>query len=234
MTTRFPSFSVVRYVAKPSGLSTRWFWLVGAMLISHSLAFRAASVSMAPSALTEVGAAPAELYLSSYLPLEVPKAVFGQAVQTMARKLGVPPAWVMAVMYAESRFDASVYNRKGSGAVGLIQFMPSTAMELGTSSQALSNMSPVAQLAFVQAYFEQVKQRYGPYQSLTDFYLAVLFPKARLQDPCYILYHRPGRAYQQNAGLDLNGDGAVSVSDIDHFLQRKFPEAYQQNLNELH
>jgi hypothetical protein len=151
---------------------------------------------------------------------------FEQKVRAMARALAVAPEWLMAVMYAESGFDPAVMNRQGSGAVGLIQFMPATAGELRISSARLREMAPLAQLDYVHAYFEQVRQRYGPYQDLTDLYLAVLYPKARGQDFCYTLYARPHQAYRQNAGLDENQDGRVTITDIDRRLRRLFPTAY--------
>ena len=151
---------------------------------------------------------------------------FEQKVRVMARALAVAPEWLMAVMYAESGFDPAVMNRQGSGAVGLIQFMPGTAGELQVSTASLREMAPLHQLDYVHAYFEQVRQRYGPYQDLTDLYLGVLYPKARQQDFCYTLYARPSRAYRQNAGLDENRDGRVTVTDIDRRLRRLFPRAY--------
>jgi len=151
---------------------------------------------------------------------------FEQKVRMIAEELAVAPEWLMAVMYAESGFEAGIHNRKGSGAVGLIQFMPTTARELGTTSQALAQMDAVGQLDYVAAYFAQVKARYGPYQNLTDLYLAVLYPKARQQDYCFSLYARPLQAYRQNAGLDENKDGKVTISDVHTRMLRLFPEAY--------
>src|SRR5690606_871732 len=43
-------------------------------------------------------------------------------------------------------FSPSVMNAAGSGAVGLIQFMPSTARALGTTSQKLAAMGDLEQL----------------------------------------------------------------------------------------
>ncbi|RMG58391.1 MAG: lytic transglycosylase domain-containing protein, partial [Bacteroidetes bacterium] len=191
---------------------------------SHALTFW---LSRPQAKQAEHPAATSPLYLMDRAAVHIlDTAAFGRAVRQVARDLQVPPAWLMAVMYAESGFDPAVANRQGSGAVGLIQFMPATARELGTSSAALSRLTPHDQLGYVGRYLAQVQARYGPYQSLTDLYLAVLYPRARGQDPCYALYARPSRAYRQNQGLDENGDGIVTVSDIDQRLARRFPEAY--------
>ena len=54
----------------------------------------------------------------------------------------------------------------------------------------------------------------------------LVHPKARKQDYCYTLYARPSQAYRQNAGLDENRDGKVTVSDVHRRMLRLFPEAY--------
>lgn len=151
---------------------------------------------------------------------------FAQKVQSVARNLSIPAEWLMAVMYAESRFNASAQNHKGSGAVGLIQFMPATLADLHISSQQLQNMNPTEQLVFVERYLQQVQQARGTYQSLTDLYLGILYPDALGEEPCYTLYAQPQVNYTQNSGLDEDKDGKVTVSDVDRFLRRIYPTAY--------
>lgn len=167
------------------------------------------------------------LYLMDQARLEVPNAIaFEQRVRAVAQQLGIPAEWLMAVMYQESRFKSGVANYQGSGAVGLIQFMPSTAVELHTTTEALRYMDPVQQLDYVHAYLQQVVSRYGQFQSLTDLYLGILYPKARNQDYCFTLYAHPSVSYKQNKGLDEDQDGRVTVSDVDRHLQRRYPEAF--------
>lgn len=161
---------------------------------------------------------------------------FEAKVRNVAKLLEVPPEWLMAVMYSESRFNAKVENFRGSGAVGLIQFMPATAKDMGTTTQAIANMSHVEQLEWVWRYLNAYKVKYGNYKSLADFYLAILYPKARTGDMCYTLYAKPSKAYDQNIGLDEDKDGRVTVSDIDKRMERLYPSAYiagqQGNLND--
>lgn len=151
---------------------------------------------------------------------------FEEKVKTIAAMLRVAPEWLMAIMYSESRFKSAVYNYKGSGAVGLIQFMPTTAREMKTSSEELSRLDPVGQLDYVYKYLQTVRERYGDFNSLTDLYLAVLYPKALDQDYCFTLYAKPSKAYRQNSGLDEDKDGRVTVSDIDKRMKRIFTPAY--------
>ncbi|WNJ17514.1 transglycosylase SLT domain-containing protein [Pontibacter sp. G13] len=151
---------------------------------------------------------------------------FESKVREIASMLNVPPEWLMAVMYSESKFDASVKNHKGSGATGLIQFMPATAGEMNVSMARLQRMDHLQQMEYVYLYLQRVRERYGDFLTLTDCYLAILYPKAVGQDPCYTLYAKPSKKYTQNSGLDENGDGRVSVSDIDRRMKRIFPTAY--------
>lgn len=151
---------------------------------------------------------------------------FEAKVRDIAEMLQVAPEWLMAVMYSESKFDSSVRNFKGSGATGLIQFMAGTAQELNVSLDHLANMNPVHQLEYVYLYLDTVRKRYGAYSSLTDLYLAVLYPKARGEEYCYTMYARPTQQYNQNSGLDENKDGRVTVSDIERRMKRLYPTAY--------
>ncbi len=151
---------------------------------------------------------------------------FELKVRDISSMLGIAPEWLMAVMYSESRFDASAVNLKGSGATGLIQFMAATAEEFGISIHRLEKMDHLQQLEYVYLYLDKVRQRYGDYRDLTDLYLGILYPKARGQDYCYTLYAKPSKQYQQNAGLDENHDGRVTVSDIEHRMKRLYPTAF--------
>lgn len=154
---------------------------------------------------------------------------FEKKIRKVSKRLDVPAEWLMSVIHSESRFDASVANFKGSGAVGLIQFMPATAKDYNVSTERLRNMNHVEQLDFVYQYLNVQKKRYGNYESLTDMYLAILYPKAMGEDFCYTLYAKPSKAYKMNSGLDEDKDGRVTVSDIDRRMKRVYPKAYMTN-----
>src|SRR5262245_55524105 len=83
---------------------------------------------------------------------KVPPA-FREKVRKIAADLGTDPNYLMAVMAFETgeTFRQSRKNR-ATGAVGLIQFLPSTARNLGTSPAALKKMSPEEQLGYVARY----------------------------------------------------------------------------------
>ena len=78
---------------------------------------------------------------------------FATSIESLGNDLGVDPMYLANTMYAESRLDPSVKNMAGSGATGLIQFMPQTAANLGTTTDELSRMTPVEQMEYVRKYF---------------------------------------------------------------------------------
>lgn len=108
-------------------------------------------------------------------------------------------------------FSASVQNGAGSGATGLIQFMPNTAKALGTTTQALARMTPVQQLDYVKKYFQ-------PYASqcktLADTYLAILMPSFIGKPDNITVFASPRIAYKQNKGFDFNKDGVITKAEV--------------------
>jgi len=79
-------------------------------------------------------------------------------VSDMCTELDMHCMGVLSVMDYETggTFNPSKKNMAGSGAVGLIQFMPSTAKDLGTSVQKLSRMTKEEQMDYVGEYFKRV------------------------------------------------------------------------------
>ncbi len=145
---------------------------------------------------------------------------FISEVEAMAARLDTQPEYILAVMSFETggSFDPSQRNFAGSGATGLIQFMPATARGLGTSTEALAQMSSVEQLRFVEAYFAQPMYR-GQLSTLEGVYTAVLSgratadPNATLTTPAGNQFVRGTPEYSWNAALDLNGDGRITAGE---------------------
>jgi hypothetical protein len=131
----------------------------------------------------------------------------------MSARLGVEANYLMACMAFETgrTFDPAIRNAAGSGAVGLIQFMPSTAAALGISIEALAALSAVQQLVYVERYFRPWKNRL---KSLSDVYMAILWPGAIGQAETYVLFDSKDplhpKRYIQNAGLDLDRNGQIT------------------------
>jgi Transglycosylase SLT domain len=141
-------------------------------------------------------------------------ADFRNKIRAIASKLGSDPNFMMAAIAFETgrSFSAAQSNDAGSGAVGLIQFMPSTAKDLGTTSAALAAMTAEDQLDFVEQYFARFA---GKLHGISDVYMAILWPVAVSQPDTFVLFSQSvsPKVYQQNKGLDLNGDGKVTKAE---------------------
>ncbi|MDZ7600648.1 MAG: transglycosylase SLT domain-containing protein [Hoeflea sp.] len=137
---------------------------------------------------------------------------FKRKTIAIARRLGMDPNHLMAIMAFETgrTFDPAITNRAGSGATGLIQFMPATAKALGTTTAQLAVMSAVDQLDYVETYLAPYKGKMG---DLASAYMAVLYPRAVDKEPGYVLFRKGSVAYRLNRGLDTNGDGAVTKTE---------------------
>lgn len=130
----------------------------------------------------------------------------------IAQKLKMDPDYLMAVMAFETggKFKANTKNMAGSGATGLIQFMPATARGLGTSVAELAAMTEIEQLDYVYKY---LKPFTGKMNTLEDAYMAVLYPAACGKGPNHVLFRKGTITYSQNAGLDVNKNGFITVAE---------------------
>lgn len=108
-------------------------------------------------------------------------------------------------------FSPGVLNAAGSGATGLIQFMPATAVGLGTTVQQLARMSAVDQLDYVEAYFRPYAK---DVHTLEDMYMCILLPKYRSAPLDAVLFSDGTTAYRQNSGLDKNTDGKITKMEV--------------------
>lgn len=140
---------------------------------------------------------------------------------------------LMACMAWESAetFSSSVRNAAGSGATGLIQFMPATALpyyntaaEIAKMDAAtkkakgleacdrLAKLTPEQQLDFVYKYFEPYA---GRLKNLGDLYMAILWPAGIGKADSFVLWDKASRptTYRQNAGLDINKDDLITRAE---------------------
>ena len=135
----------------------------------------------------------------------------------------VPVDCLAAVISSESGWDPRARNPSG-GATGLIQFMPQTARDLGTSTDALAEMSVAEQLPFVAKFYARSKRKLT---RCGDVYMFTFLPAHAHREDAFVLARRgdaehvvPGTnirqsvLYEQNRGLDANGDGVLTVGDV--------------------
>lgn len=155
---------------------------------------------------------------------------FKMKVIEICEELEINPDYLMACMAFETgrTFRADKKNPLSS-ATGLIQFMESTAENLGTTTLALSKMTEVEQLDYVKNYFISSK---GKLKTLEDVYMKILWPKAVGMDDNYIVFERYGKtddAYRVNAGLDLDKDNKVTKKEVSSKVRSILEEGLKEN-----
>ena len=138
------------------------------------------------------------------------------------------PNDLMACMAFETgeTFRADIRNAAGSGAVGLIQFMPDTAINLGTTTDLLAAMSPEDQLTYVRSYLYPDTRSI---HSLADMYMAILMPRYITSPNDTVVFRKGTTAYLENEGLDTDKDGRVTKAEICARLYAKRQEGLLPN-----
>jgi hypothetical protein len=151
--------------------------------------------------------------------------VFKDRLFWLCEELDINPDYLMACIAFESgeTFRADIKNMAGSGATGLIQFMPSTALGLGTTVAKLAEMTPEDQLNFVYKYFRPYR---GRLRTLEDTYMAILLP-SMVGRPLESTLFSGGVAYRQNSGLDVNRDGKVTKAEASAKVREKLVKGEQ-------
>lgn len=158
-------------------------------------------------ALIEMGAEP----LSGNSLLNNPE--FSQKLNEVCEYLGVSRSDMITVMKKESGINTKAINGD-SNATGLIQFMPSTALDLGTSVAELRVMSGVEQLDYVQKYFENYR---GRMRSVADLYLVTFYPVALNKPMEYIIGSERGMSYAEKVARlnkGINGGRLITKGDF--------------------
>ena len=148
---------------------------------------------------------------------------FLNAVKGVAQRINCDYRDLLAVMNGESGLNPQAVNPNG-GATGLIQFMPKTAKGLGTTTEALKNMSAIEQLTYVEKFYTRMKKAAGFAASdrLTagDLY-AITFLPARAKREVLCEKGEGNRYYECNSGTDLNKDGKITKSELAQRVERR-------------
>lgn len=171
-------------------------------------------------------------------------ATFRDRVHWIAEDLQMPPGGaddLMSCMAFESdeTFSPSIVNKAGSGATGLIQFMPATALSFFHTAAAIKAMTPAQkkangiaacarlaamtaedQLNYVYRYFRPWK---GMLKNIGDLYMAILWPAGVGMADTFVLWEKAKSpiTYGQNAGLDANKDGKITRAEaVSKILQK--------------
>jgi hypothetical protein len=104
------------------------------------------------------------------------------ALETVAGRLAVSPTWLYNLIQFESRWKPDIKNPLTS-ARGLIQFLDSTAQDLGyDDSLDLVRQNPTREAQLLGPVYSYLK-RYAPFPTEQSLYMAVFYPKARNWPP---------------------------------------------------
>lgn len=127
-----------------------------------------------------------------------------KSLEAVANKYGFPPQWLANLINFESAgtFNPAIQN--SIGATGTIQFMPDTARSLGTTTDALKQMTFQQQMKYVDLYlqgnFNSIVASRGLYDKTTgkvnknftqtDLFMIIFYPVAvgqkNYQFPAYV------------------------------------------------
>lgn len=156
---------------------------------------------------------------------------FLDKVKSVAAALNADYIDVLAFMYNESAgtYDPGIVN--SIGATGLIQFMPATATGLGTTTQALAQLSRVDQMDWVLKYFNYFRfTQKVPNPKLQDLYLCVFWPAAIGQADNYVIAPAGSQVASQNRGL-CGPDGSITCASVGAVAAAKIPLVKQALAN---
>lgn len=153
-----------------------------------------------------------------------PKVI--STVDAITIKYGMKPQELMALIALESAetFDPRALELGGTGATGIIQFVPSTAKGLAIAHKVpdaenwsaqdaqrwVAGLPLVNQLELVDTYLAQ-SMRKGGATDAKGIYTAIFRGSNTTTGP--ITVATPGNAYDKNKPLDTNNDGRISYDE---------------------
>lgn len=159
----------------------------------------------------------------NYLFQDKVSQAFIDKVVNISGSLGIDPNWLMFIMNYESAgtFSPSVSNK--SGATGLIQFLPSTAIGLGTTIEVLSSMTAEEQLDWVYKYLKPYK---GDMVDYYTTYLAIFYSAALNQPDTFIF---PDNVVHDNPSLFITGGNTLAdfKTSLDNIMASRVPAEFQ-------
>jgi hypothetical protein len=140
-------------------------------------------------------------------------------VDRLSKKYNVRADDMLALMASESGINPQA--GAPGRAVGLIQFMPNIAKSLGTSDVELLGMNRAQQMKYVEKFYDSVGLPSG---ATAGMMYAYTFLPGRAKNPSGVLTVAGESYYNSNRGLDLDGDGRITVADLDARIAKKAAE----------
>jgi Transglycosylase SLT domain len=161
-------------------------------------------------------------------------------VARMGQRRRTNPVFYVAVWCAESGLDPAAVNPNG-GARGLNQMMPATLQGLGAPAD-YEKLAGEEQLPWIERLVAQGERlNGGPFESAARYYHSNFYPKtmARGASPDTVVVAGDAAdaderaAYAANKGLDANGDGRITLSDLAAVLERALATRCQDGIARL-
>jgi hypothetical protein len=150
---------------------------------------------------------------------------FSTKLKEVAKKLGVQWHDLWKVIRFESKGGKPSAENPYTSATGLIQFMPDTAIGLGTTVGDLKSMSAVDQLDYVLKFYKTMRLKAG--SGAAQMYLKTIAPAYAYKDDDFELgkkgAHKEflpgmkgsmGAFYNQNGVFQNKSTGTITVGDI--------------------
>ena len=155
---------------------------------------------------------------------------FNDKLNKIGQKLGVDPKDLLRIMKFETGGSMSPSQGSGtSSAVGLIQFMPDTAHDLGTTTEKLAKMSAVEQLDYVYRFYKM--NGVQPGMDVGDLYMLTFMPAAVNKPDDFVLGDANGgnvfglnkaKVWQQNPAFGKSqGKSYFTVGDVKSTIERR-------------
>lgn len=128
--------------------------------------------------------------------------------------------YLIACMAFESNLNPKATNPY-SGAVGLIQFMPSICKAYGTTTMEMLGRSFVGQIPYVKKHFQPYYKRT---KTLSDMYMAIFMPSFIGKPEETVIFDKATKpiSYNQNKGLDINKDGKITKMEASLMVLKRY------------
>ena len=176
--------------------------------------------------------------------------IYFDTIKYYSSELDIPYEWLIYALKSESNFYTLAKNKKGSGAFGLIQFMPFiyNSKEFGNyTERQFEQLGWEKQMFFVYKYLKgrinDIENR-CELKTFTDFYMVIFYPIAVCEGNDYVIAKSPSKRYKQNIGCDIyttnvkptynkygnvipNPDNIITKRDMEVWLYSRFPNAFK-------
>ena len=158
---------------------------------------------------------------------------FLDGIQGIADKHNIKASELLGLIASESGFKTDALN-ESTGAGGLIQFKPEVAEEFGTTVDDIRKMSLSEQLPLIDKY---LSKNLPENATTSQLYGSVFMPSYADKDPDFQLLGSGDKfddgekitssiraRYERNSGLDLDGDGFITVGELGSRIENKMSD----------